>query len=266
MLDNKNTLHDDLKTLGLDEDEIEVYLALLAGQKTALQLSRDTAISRSKVYRIIDALEKRSLVAHHTDDRGSFVAATDPTSLGIALADQESRLQMEQKALARIMPILTAIKNGDETLFAVRTYEGLEGFKQMIWHELKAKGEVLSLGAGTIEDLAPSRRWAEKHRRLSVEAGYRVREIINTEVDIPTFTNNDDYMEQYSCRAISARLLPLDNQFVIYNDTVALYHWRQKKKVGVEIISQTYADTMRNIFEHYWRLAEPHSTRDRIEL
>lgn len=261
MSDNKDTLRSGLRVLGLEDGEAEIYVALLREPSTALQLSRATGISRTRVYRVIDSLEKRSLISRHTDDRGTFLVVTDPSNLGAVIASEEVRLKEQQKTLKQMMPLLDALRSNDANLFAVRTYEGYEGLRQMCWHELKAKGELLSFGAGTIEDIVPNHRWAEKHRELSVQAGYRVREIINSEVDDPTFTANGTYMQQYSCRAISPRILPMDNQFIIYNDTVALYHWRQEKKVGVEIISRTYADTMRNIFEHFWRLAEPRVSR-----
>lgn len=260
---NKEVVRSALQSLDLSSDEIEIYLALLRQPGTPLSLSRDTGIKRTKVYRLIEALEKRSLIARHTDERGTFYIVTEPTNLGIELAARENKLKEKQDILKQLVPMLTALRgSGQSNLFAVRTYEGYEGFKQMCWHELKAKGEVLALGGGDVEELIPSRRWSQRHRERSVEAGYRVREIINSEIDLPTFTENQEYMQQYVCRGISARIIPLDNQIIIYNDVVAIYHWREQKKVGVEIISGSFADTMRSIFEHYWKLAEPQNSRE----
>ena len=251
-----------LTALGLTDDEATIYLALLRSPATPLGLSRDTGIKRTKIYHIIEMLEKRSLVARHTDDRGSFFIITQPSNLGIDLDAREARLQDERHTLHQILPMLTALQGGDhQTPFAVRAYEGIEGFKQMAWHELKAKGELLALGGGDLEEIVPDLRWAERHRERTVSAGYRVREILNSEIDLPTFIGNQSYLQQYSCRGISARIVPLDNQITIYNDTVAIFSWRQQKKVGLEIVSRTYAATMRSIFETYWKLAEPATSR-----
>lgn len=262
MTNKDTTIRDGLHALDLSNDEIEVYLELLRRPSTPLQISRDTGITRTKVYRIVETLEKRSLVARHADERGVFFVVTEPQNLGIELAQRETKLEKEHQVLRQLVPMLTALQgNEPASPFMVRTYEGYAGFRQMCWHELKAKGEILALGSGDLEELIPNRRWSERHRERSVEAGYRVREIINSEVDLPTFIANQDYMQQYTCRGISARILPLDNQMIIYNDTVAIYHWRQQKKVGIEILSRTFADTMRAIFEQYWALAEPKTTR-----
>lgn len=257
MSDNKGTLLEQLRGLNLSADEAEVYLELLLGPSTHLRLSRQTGITRTKVYRLVEMLEKRSLVAHRTDDRGTFLVAADPSTLEVQLLNQEQKLKQQRTILSQLVPSLAALQANDTNLFVVRTYEGLEGLKQMCWHELKTKKELLALGAGTIEEMVPSHRWAEKHRALNVQAGYHIREIINAKYDAPTFTQNQEFMKGYSCRSLSREVLPLDIQTIIYNDTVAIYHWRQEKKVGVEIISRTYADTMRNMFEHYWQLAKP---------
>lgn len=262
MTDKKDAIRSGLRALDLSNDEIEIYLELLRQPSTPLQLSRATNITRTKVYRLVEELERRSIIARQADERGVFFVVTEPLNLGIQLAEREIKLKAEQHVLEELVPMLTSMQGNDHNnLFVVRTYEGYAGFRQMCWHELKAKGEVLSLGGGDIEELIPNRRWSERHRERSVEAGYRVREIINSEIDLPTFTQNREYMVQYHCRGISVRILPLDNQTIIYNDTVAIYHWRQQKKVGAEIISQTYADTMRAIFEQYWKLAEPKTSR-----
>jgi len=262
MPDRKAIIRSGLQALDLTNDEVEVYLALLQEPSTALRLSRETGISRTKVYALIEALEKRSLLARHADERGTFFVVTEPLNLGIQIAAREAKLKEDQQTFQQIVPMLSALRgNSGNSLFVVRTYEGHAGFKQMCWHELKARGEILALGGGDVEELIPNRRWSEQHRARSVQAGYRVRELINSEIDLPTFTDNQEYMQQYRCRGISARVLPLDNQTIIYNDTVAIYHWRQEKKVGVEIISATFADTMRGVFEQNWKLAEPREVR-----
>lgn len=255
MLNSRDNILEQFRELGLDRDEASIYLELLHGPNTHLRLSVVTGINRTKVYRLIDNLEKRSLVARRTDDRGTFLVAADPATLEVALVTQEEKIKQQRATFTQLLSTLESLKVQEDSAFVVRTYEGLEGLKQMCWHELKTRGELLSFGGQTIEDLIMNHRWAEKHRILSVEAGYKVREIINYDIDLPTFTNNQQFMENYEYRQMSSNFVYFNEQILIYNDTVAIYHWRENQKVGVEIISHSYATMMRSVFEHYWQIA-----------
>jgi len=251
-----------LRLLGLHDDEIEVYLALLHAPGAPLGLSKHTGIKRTKVYTLLEQLEKRSLVARQADEKGAYYVATEPTNLGIQLSDHAAKLKQQQEMFYQLVPMLNALRGmGRSADITVRTYQGVEGFKQMLWHELRAKGELLSFGGGDVEELVPDKAWAGRQRKHVLESGYRIREIINSETDLPTFIEDRNYLQAYSCRGISARMVSLEDQIIIYNDVVAIYSWRQEKKVGVEIVSRSFAGTMRSIFEYFWRLTEPATVR-----
>lgn len=256
MSDSKDTLRDYLKALGLSQDEASIYLALLREPSNHLRLSRELGIARTKVYRLAEQLEKRSLIVRRTDDRGTFLIAADPATLEVTLVTQEQALRQRRATLMQAMPLLEALRTGDAHLFEIRTYEGIEGLKQMCWHELRTKGELLALGGQTVEDLIDDHRWAEKHRTLTAEAGYRIREILTPDINLPGFTDNLHFMQRYEYRQLPQSTLNAYEQMVIYNDTVSVYHWRERQKVGVEIISKSYANTMRQVFEHYWTMAQ----------
>lgn len=253
-MNDKDIILEQLRTLGLTTEEGRLYVELLKEPSTHLKLAHATGINRTKVYRLVDELEKRSLIAKRTDDRGTFLVAADPSTLEVALATQEKKLEAQRTAFSQLLPTLTELRKPDAQEFVVLTYEGVEGFKQMLWHELKTKGEEVIFGSGTIQDLVPEHNWAEKHRAMTVEAGYTIREIINPGEKDKPFTLNDDYMHRYAHREISREILTLKNQVCVYNNTVATYHWRNNEKVGFEVISESYATMMRQVFERYWQL------------
>ncbi len=258
MLNNKDTVLPYLKALNLTTDEAKLYMELLKGANSHLQLARATGINRSKVYRLADQLEKRSLISTRTDDRGTFLVAADPSTLEVELVTQEEKLKNQRAIFKQLLPALSAIKinSNAPAKFAVQTYEGVEGFKQMLWHELKAVGEILIFGNGTIQDLVNSQRWAEKHRAMTVSADYRVRELLNPGAKPSIFTKNSAFMaNNYRERFVEPELLLMENQITIYNDTVASYCWRDGQKVGYEIINKSHAQMMRQVFEQYWQMA-----------
>lgn len=262
MLKSITDVRQGLRTLGLSDDEIAVYLTLVQTAASPLELSQKTTIKRTKIYSLLNALEKRSLIARVANEEGSLFAVTDPMNLGIAINESEARLKEHQETFYQLVPMLSALRGVSQmSPFTVRTYEGEEGFKQMLWHELKTKGEQLCFGGGDVEELVSSLTWVNRYRERAVEAGYRIREIINSEIDLPTPVQNQDYLQRYHCRGISAHLVPLENQIVIYNDTVAVYNWRQDQKVGTEIVCKSFARTMRGVFDCFWKLTEPTNQR-----
>lgn len=261
IMNNTKELITQLHVLGLDSDEASIYIELLKEPSTHLRLSRTLAIDRAKVYRLVDHLIRRSLVTHRIDDRGTFLVATDPSTLEVELVDEEQLLKQKRAALKTVGPRLTSIQTMSQfqdSDFNIKTYNGQAGLKQMCWHELKTKGEILTFGHGNIETLIGDHRWAEKHRTYQVEARYHTRDLVNdNHLDWDELADARLYEANlYDVRVIPSDILCFDNQTVVYNDTVAIYHWTQAKKVGIEIISATYATMMRQLFEHYWSMAK----------
>lgn len=252
MTNNNDTLLQRLKSLNLSSDEARIYLELLKGPATHLRLARATGVNRSKVYRVAEQLEKRSLVSVRSDDRGTFLIASDPATLEVELVTEEENIKAKRTVFESLLPVLQLIKNNDVSSFIVHTYEGEEGFKQMMWHELKTKDENLMFGRGSLNDFVENKRWISQHQARMVQANYRIRELVNPHETDNIFTVS----ARYKYRAIPKEVLPLENQIAIYNDTVAFYHWRHQQKVGIEIINSDLAHTFRRMFEHYWELAE----------
>ncbi|HSE29448.1 MAG TPA: helix-turn-helix domain-containing protein [Candidatus Saccharimonadales bacterium] len=259
MSDNNDKIVRMMKQYGLSSAEAVIYIELLSGPSTHLKLSRRTGITRSRVYHVVELLEKRGLAVKFMDDTGSFVKASDPNNFEIELTAQEQKLKERRELLNELIPELLSVQKNDSGLFSVKAYEGESGFRQMAWHELKAKNEILCFGYAEVEVLINDHRWSELHRQMTVEAGYKIREIVNydSKSSIRSFTANDEYLKRYECRAIPKETVSLSNQIVIYNNVVNTYHWREGVQIGVEIISDSYSQTMRAVFEQFWGLAEP---------
>ncbi len=260
MLNISDSILQKLLMLGLVVDEAKLYLELLKEPSSHLKLAHTTGINRTKVYRLVSDLEHRSLITRRTDDRGTFLVAADPSTLETMLITQEEKVKHQREAFRQLLPMLSNLQQGGARECIVHTYEGKEGFKQMLWHDLKTKGEKIVFGKGTIDDLVGSTPWAEKYRAMTVEAGYTIREILNPRYVKLPFTNNKDYWERYRYREIQNEVFLLKNQIAIYNDTVATYHWYNGQRVGFEVINKNHAHMMRQIFEMYWKLAETSST------
>lgn len=259
MLNNKNDIQKYLTAYGLTLDESKVYLALLEKPLSHLEVARRTGVNRTKVYRIADDLERKSLVRTEQLDSGKVLSASEPKNLEVSLVTKEEELKMKRAILSELVPSLNNVfeKKEEDLKFAVSTYEGYAGMKQMLWNELKTKAEILVFGSGVLEDLVGSKRWAEAHRQKTLDVDYKIREINNHGKKPLKFTGNSKFYDNFERRNLSEDILNLEQQIVIYNNTVGIYHWRDDQKVGTEIHNKAYANTMRQMFEHYWQIAEP---------
>lgn len=255
MTNNNDILLQRLASLNLNRDEARIYLELLKAPSTHLKLARATGINRSKVYRLADQLEKRSLVSTRSDDRGSFLIASDPATLEVELVTEEENVKQKRQAFENLLPVLNLVKGQDSSSFIVHTYEGEEGFKQMLWHELKTRDEILMFGRANLSDLINNERWISQHQERMAQSQYKkysARILVNTEEEGKSFTSPT----KYSYRIIPPDRLLMENQLATYNDTISVYHWREQQKVGVEVINKTLAHTVRQMFSHYWELAQ----------
>lgn len=255
-MNNKQYWIDKLNSLNIGEEESRLYIELLEKPNTHLQLARVTGINRTKVYRLAEQLEKRGLISRRTDDRGMFLVANDPGALEIEITTEEVKLRQKRAVLDEAVPGLRTLYQDAKSPFVIHTYEGPDGLRQMQWHELQTKGELLVFGNSTIEDMVVDHYWAEKMRSYTVELGYKTREIYNESGKSPDFTKNNDYLRLYEARRVSETELPVATPMVIYNDTVAIYQFSNEKRVGVEIVNDGFAKTMKSIFELYWKNAK----------
>jgi hypothetical protein len=245
-----------LRILGFSSSEASIYLELLKKPATHAQLSTITGINRTTLYRLVNRLEKRGLITHSVNDIGKFLMAADPLTLEADVVTREEQAKRQRTVLGQLMPALEDIKKGYEADFAIHPYEGVEGFKRMLWHELKTTNECLSISFGTLEDCVLDHRWAEKHRQMAVDADYTIREVVNPQTVPKHFTDNKLFLgKHYRQRIIPSSILPIHHLINTYNDTVAIYHIQDGRRVGLEIVSKTYAQMHRAIFEQYWQQA-----------
>jgi sugar-specific transcriptional regulator TrmB len=251
-MDKNDVTLEGLHALGLSRNESVIYIELLRRPATHAELALSTGINRTTIYRLVGQLEKRDLIRQEGEDKKLFAA--DPSTLETEVVSQEARAKEQRAALARLLPALEDMKKGYEAGFAVHHYEGVDGFKRMLWHELEAKNICLCISSGTLGDWVGDDAWAEKHRQMTVSAGYTIREIVNPEtMAAKDFTANKQFQELYDRRLIPREVMPVNHLMAIYNDTVATYHIYENKRIGLEVVSKSYADTMRSMFELLWK-------------
>ena len=258
---NKHTIIEQLQTLGIDDVETKIYLYLLEGYaKTPLEISRETGINRSKIYRYLDKLKQKRLIEQLTVDRGIKLEAASPEILELLFIEKEKELKVQQELLPNLVKDLNMLSRRTENPFEVRYYHGEEGLKQMLWNRLSAK-EILLYGYQTMNEIV-GKKFAEILREEQIKRKIKQYEI-EEDVDIGNFTGNFTYSdvphwkEYYTPRYMSPDSLKIRQYTSIYNNTVAIMNWEHGAKGGVEIVNELYAYMQKQLFWILWnKIAE----------
>jgi sugar-specific transcriptional regulator TrmB len=118
------TLKKRLTTLGLKENEVKVYLAVLKhGEPAVGQIQAVTGLHKQLIYIAAENLAARRLLSIHEVRGRKRFSVEDPAALE---HDAEARLA-EAKAL---VPELISMASADREVEAVRTYRGVRKIQQ----------------------------------------------------------------------------------------------------------------------------------------
>ncbi len=254
---NKQLISSQLSQYGLDEIEVQIYLNLLGGgAKTPLDLSRETNINRSKIYRYLDRLKLKHLIEEADKGRGLRLKAASPDSLKLLLLEKEQQLSNQKEVLPELLKELSLLPGGMPSGFEIKHYHGTEGLKQMLWNHLRAKKEILVFGYENRNNIA-GKAFAETIRYEQV-----ARKITKIEIENATdqgnywYTKVPNWGKFYRSRYIPPTILDIRQYQVVFNDTLSILSWADGNKIGVEITNKSFADMYRQIFWKFWDIAE----------
>ena len=251
-----------LSSLGLTEQEGEIYLAILQGRgDTALPISRHLGLARTKVYRLLDSLISKKMVITKLGDRGSRFLATPPDDLSIILEDRQHKLDQLKSSLPSLQDTLASLASSTKDSSQVLYYHNLDGIKQITYNSLRAKGELLTYELGLMDSFM-SHAEAEKLRDRFVDNKINIRTLTNL-VKMDAWTDNAEMVSKYwEIRHLPPQGKPFQFEILIYNDVYCLYRYTEGVAFAVEIHSQELADMQRQLFEYLWSGAKPFQVID----
>ena len=240
-----------LHRLGLEDREIDIYLALL-GMKSAKASAVATAAgqSRSHTYLLLKALMKRGLVSEV--DRGGVLhfVAESPSSL-VTLAESRARDMAETgKLLEGTIPLLESLSSPIAREPHVTLLYGLDGVRQ-IYREL-FRHEYLSF-------FNPEPMYKAFGKNVSLDlltdGLFHGRDLIVDNESAQQFISEVKPHEGHVMRLLPKNVVfPID--CVVRHDTVALFAYDERCTI-VRIENKNIADAFRAWFEAMWPLGRP---------
>jgi Fe2+ or Zn2+ uptake regulation protein len=245
-----------LTPFGLDSIEAKIYLLLAQkGVLSALQISRELHIARTRVYRILDKLHEKKLVTIHLDDRGQKFGASAYQELELLVAEKEHEAHMLRKKMPLIFDQLAALWGKESARSKVLYYRGVEGLKQVTWNSLRAKDtlriyEIANMTAFLDAD------FSEKIRTEFAERHIKVKQLTNLK-HIKPYTYIPEHVALWQVRYIVPKALEMKFECMIYNDVFTMYNYQGTDQFCVEIYNPHLSHMQRQLFDYVWASAVP---------
>jgi sugar-specific transcriptional regulator TrmB len=252
-----NNLTQELKNLGLNDKEAQVYLVLLTkGPQTPLELSRNTKLNRTTIYRLMENMKEVGFVEEILDQKSTKFEASSPSKLGMLLTRKEMELEGLKTNYSKLISDLSVIEHNPASSTKVIYFRSKSGLQQLLWNTLKA-GKSENVGYGYLNwNESVGKPFAEKLRQECVNRKLYAREILNTIDRDRGFTQVTHYFDFYQNRYLPPKILEIKHDTYIYNDVFAFYHFLQNELFGIEIHNAEIAKTQRQIFEILWKMAK----------
>jgi len=241
-------IEDILLDLGLTQNEVKVYLALLEiGPTTTGALISRTGLHVPRVYDALSGLVNKGLVSFVIKNKKKYFEAGDPEHFIDLLKEKE-------KALKESLPELKKLKASAELQFEAATiFKGKHGIRTVldsILLELKGGGEYLDFGVSGIFRQVMGiywDRWQEMKKKLKVNSRVIFDERLRGSQLVKDYVGRYRFVpSKYFC--------PSDT--MIYNDKIVIFAWTANPPTAVVIHDSSTAKGYKNIFEWMWSNAK----------
>lgn len=245
-----------LREIGLHENQIKVYLALLQmGEGNIHDISVNAAIKRTTAYSILDVLKTKGLVTYLEKAGHRTYYAENPKKVLFYFKDREQELKTEAKKFEAVIPELSSIYNVQATKPKIRFYEGVEGLKQVFEETLtlKPNEEILAIATAAIIHEVLGDEWVANYLEARTKGKIKQKAIVE---DSPLGREHqkNDKKENRITRLVPKEKFPFKNEINIFGSKVMIASF--KDQMGVIIESADVAQTWKAVFSLAWEAAE----------
>jgi DNA-binding MarR family transcriptional regulator len=246
-----------LEEIGLTPGEVRAYLALLElGESSTGPIAKASQVSRSKLYIILDKLEKKGLVSHVEKDGTVHFQAAEPSKINDYLQDKEEKLKNLKKNFNEFLPQLNALHGQLGRVQKVSIYQGLKGLQTSHEHtylKLKRGESYASIGISAFQPEAQHNFWKKDHLRRSNE-GIKCQLLFEKGTSRKILENRNSY------KGCEARYMPFDIKtpayYMVYKDIVMIAI-PSEDPIVIEITSQEVANSFMAYFQDFWKRSVP---------
>ena len=248
-----------LSALGFDQIATKLYLALVKnGPMSLLAASRTTGVERTKLYRIVEELERKGLVEQMQEYKRRVIRAVDINKIELLVKEREIQnnfLTYSLPAFSETIKSLTGTFPGQKVIY----YRGVEGIRQLSWNILQAQGMYRTYSFRYWNDLLGDAFTVKLGDELG-KKNFPVHDLYSdeyVEFIIEWFRTGHKLppgdWHNWESHYIPSKILTINLNIDIYNNTVAYYYWQGKEVFGAEIVNEKIAMFQKQVFDILWK-------------
>ena len=245
-----------LEEIGLTQNEIKVYLALLEISPTTTgPLIDKSKINHSKIYLVLEKLIEKGLASYIIQGKVKKYSAASPERIKDYLAEKKRNVEAQEEEFEKILPQLNSIRKLAKDNSEAEIYKGWKGMEtayRMIREHLKEGDENYIFGASTGEAKEQTKRFFSRHIQEMIKKKIKQKIIFNEEAR--------DYLPVY--KQHPKLLFP---RHLDHNTPAEINIWLdrtmiiilKKEPIVIIITDNAVADSFRAYFEVMWASAKP---------
>ncbi len=241
-----------LKEIGLTDNEIKVYLAMLEEDESlASAIAEKTKINRSLMYTILNNLMEKGMVSYVIKENRKYFRATDPEKILNVLKEKEDIIKRQEEEIKKIIPDLRKLKVPRKEEVKVEIYRGKEGNKTLLDDILRVGEDYLCLGySGISSGVIPYYHvhWHKKRIKMGIKRKIISKEQMRGHKTIKYGLTQARYVPD-------ALNIPIST--MIYGNKVwIMLPVGKGDQISILIESVRIANSYRNYFDLLWKIAK----------
>ncbi len=244
-------IKNDLKLIGLTDNEVEVYLAIIKQAKCSATLIRkETNITNSRVYSALDSLLSKGIITYEKRATGRVYSALNLNVIKELMEERKRKVE-------QCIPILKSLQISEKKLTETAVFEGYNGFKTAMLQlaEECPVGETINI-IGFSNQSYKNEKLASLLRdinKISIRKKHKFKMILDNK-------ENKFYKQRKEENISEIRFM--EKGFVspasidIFQDRVYILMW-DESPYAFTIRNKNIAEGFRVYFNFLWGLAKP---------
>ncbi|PIZ73228.1 hypothetical protein COY07_02255 [Candidatus Peregrinibacteria bacterium CG_4_10_14_0_2_um_filter_43_11] len=250
-----------LRTLGLNDNEVKVYLYLLShGESIVSVVAKRLEMKRVTVYSTLESLEKKEVVSSFNKNNVTHFDAVEPDDIEELCRQKVNEMMRIQKKAASLKGEFRKLREKGkmpklEIRGKIKYYQGLEAVTDLIEETLEEKGkEQLCFGLNTYHTEMSGNDWSEYTKK-------RIKKGMNVKSIQPDTSNAIAYKKRDKGELRATHLVPKDRfpgncEINIIGDMIAMFTTHSKEPMGMKMHNPDMAQALKSLFALAWERSE----------